>query len=154
MEVSWTVIVTSLCACALSYSSRVQLFATPWTIYSPPGPSVHGILHATTLDGLPCPPPGDLPHQGRNPHLMSPALAGGFFTTSATQEAQHSYTKHEISLEDRLWQNEDKQPLKKKKKGRVTAKKPKKEIKCNLKKYLINLRDRSKKREKETRHDK
>ena len=35
--------------------------------------------------GLPCPPPGDLPDPGIKPEsLMSPALAGGFFTTSAT----------------------------------------------------------------------
>ena len=32
MEVSWTVTVTSLCACALSHFSHVPLFATPWTI--------------------------------------------------------------------------------------------------------------------------
>ena len=32
--------------------------------------------------GLPCPPPGDFPHPGMTPtSLMSPALAGGFFTT-------------------------------------------------------------------------
>ena len=36
--------------------------------------------------GLPCPPPGDL-HPGMAPEsLMSPALAGGFFTTSAAWE--------------------------------------------------------------------
>ena len=35
--------------------------------------------------GLPCPPPGDLPNPGIKPtSVMSPALAGGFFTTSAT----------------------------------------------------------------------
>ncbi|ELR53624.1 hypothetical protein M91_05561, partial [Bos mutus] len=35
--------------------------------------------------GLPFPPPGDLPHPGRDPaSLASLALAGGFFTTSAT----------------------------------------------------------------------
>ena len=34
---------------------------------------------------LPCPPPGDLPNPGTEPAvLMSPALAGSFFTTSAT----------------------------------------------------------------------
>ena len=34
---------------------------------------------------LPCPPPGDLPHPGIEPaSLMSPASAGGFFTTSTT----------------------------------------------------------------------
>ena len=39
--------------------------------------------------GLPCPPPGDLPDTGIELiSLVSPALAGGFFTTSATQEAQ------------------------------------------------------------------
>ena len=38
--------------------------------------------------GLPCPPPGDLPDPGIKPtSLMSPALAGGFFTTSTTWEA-------------------------------------------------------------------
>ena len=32
--------------------------------------------------GLPCPPPGDHPNPGIEPtSLMSPALAGGFFTT-------------------------------------------------------------------------
>ena len=41
--------------------------------------------------GLPCPPPGDLPDpEKEHVSLMSPALAGGFFTTSATWEA-HIY---------------------------------------------------------------
>ncbi|ELR54606.1 hypothetical protein M91_07548, partial [Bos mutus] len=35
--------------------------------------------------GLPCPPPGDLPNLGIEPaSLTSPAMPGGFFTTSAT----------------------------------------------------------------------
>ena len=38
--------------------------------------------------GLPCPPPGDLPDLGAEPEsLMSPGLAGKFFTTSTTWEA-------------------------------------------------------------------
>ena len=38
---------------------------------------------------LPCPPPGDLPNPGTEPaSLTSPALAGGFFTTSASWKAQ------------------------------------------------------------------
>ena len=42
--------------------------------------------------GLPCPPRGDLPHPGIKPApLASPALAGGFFTTSTTWEALHAY---------------------------------------------------------------
>jgi len=37
--------------------------------------------------GLPLPTPGDLPQPGIEPQsLASPALAGGFFTTSATWE--------------------------------------------------------------------
>ena len=39
--------------------------------------------------GLPCPSLGDLPHPWIEPvSLLSPALAGGFFTISATWEAQ------------------------------------------------------------------
>ena len=38
--------------------------------------------------GLPCQPPGDFPDPGIKPMcLMSPALMGGFFTTSVTWEA-------------------------------------------------------------------
>ena len=50
-----------------------------------------GFLRQEYWSGLPCPPPGDLPKPGIEPtSLMSPALAGKFFTTSATQEAQCS----------------------------------------------------------------
>ena len=39
--------------------------------------------------GWPCPPPGDLPNPGMEPaSLVSPALAGGLFTTSAAWEAR------------------------------------------------------------------
>ena len=42
--------------------------------------------------GLPCPPPGDLPSPGIEPtSLRSPEMAGGFFTTSATWEAQYQH---------------------------------------------------------------
>ena len=50
-----------------------------------PGSSVHGILQARYWCGLPCPPPGHLPHPGIKPaSLMSPALADRFFTLSIT----------------------------------------------------------------------
>ena len=40
------------------------------------------------LSGFPCPPPGDLPDPGIEPtFLMSPVVAGRFFTTSTTWEA-------------------------------------------------------------------
>ena len=55
---------------------------------NPPGPSVLGILQARILGGLSCPPPGDLPNARMEPvSLTSPALAGGFFTTSRTWAA-------------------------------------------------------------------
>ena len=41
--------------------------------------------------GLPCPSPGDLPNPGIEPTcLASPALEGGFFTTSATRTRSSS----------------------------------------------------------------
>ena len=50
---------------------------------SPPGFSVHGILQARILEWVAAPSyRGIFPTQGSNP-LMSPALAGGFFTTSS-----------------------------------------------------------------------
>ena len=55
---------------------------------SPSGSSVHGILQQEYWSGLPCLPPGDLPDPGTEPE--SPALAGGFFTTSTTWEADSS----------------------------------------------------------------
>ena len=44
----------------------------------------------TYWNGLPFPPPRDLPNPGINAGTspMSPALAGRFFTTSATWDAQ------------------------------------------------------------------
>ena len=69
-------------ASMLSRISHVQLFETPWTV-----------AHQTPLSmefwhGLPFPPPGDLPDPGIEPEsLMSPELAGRFFTPSATWEA-------------------------------------------------------------------
>ena len=58
---------------------------------SPPGSSVRGILQARILEWVACPLPGDLPDPRIKPEsLMSPALVGGFFTTSATWElCQH-----------------------------------------------------------------
>ena len=55
---------------------------------SPLGSSVHGILQASILVWVAVPTPGDLPDPGIEPvSLESPALAGGFFTTSTTWEA-------------------------------------------------------------------
>ena len=63
--------------------SRVWLFAAPWTIARQAPLSV-GFSRQEYWSGFPCPPPGDLPDPGMEPaSLMSPALAGGFFTTGA-----------------------------------------------------------------------
>ena len=47
-----------------------------------------GFFRQEYWNGLGCPPPGDLPDPGTEPtSLVSPALTGVFFTTSATWEA-------------------------------------------------------------------
>ena len=57
---------------------------------SPPGSSVCEIFQVEHWSGLAFPTPGDLPDPGIEPmSLTSPALAGRFFTTSATWEAQN-----------------------------------------------------------------
>ena len=72
----------------LSRLSCVQLFVTLWTVACQ-APLSMGFSWQDYWSGLPCPPPGDLSYPGIEPEsLMSPALAGGFFTTSATWEAQ------------------------------------------------------------------
>ena len=51
---------------------------------SPPGSSVNGFSRQEYWSMFPCPLPGDLPNPGIElASLMSPVLAGGFFTTSA-----------------------------------------------------------------------
>ena len=74
-------------ACILSHFSNVQLCATLWTV----APQAHlsmGFSRQEYWNGLPCPPPEDLPNPGIKPtSLMFPALAGGFFTISTTWEA-------------------------------------------------------------------
>ena len=60
---------------------------TPWTV-ARQAPLSMGFSRQEYWSGLPCPPPGDLPNPGIEPvSLTSPALAGRFFTTSATWEA-------------------------------------------------------------------
>ena len=77
--------------CVLSRFSGVQLFVTPWTI-AHQIPLSMGFSRQEYWSGLPCPPPGVLPDPGIKPtSLMSPALAGGFFTTRAVWEALHEY---------------------------------------------------------------
>ena len=60
----------------------VQLSANPWTV-AHKAPLSRDFSRQEYWSGLPCPPPGDLPQPGIKPAALSPALAGGFFTTSA-----------------------------------------------------------------------
>ena len=71
-----------MCLCAQSL--QCLTLCNP-VVSSLPGSSVHGILQARILEWVACLPPGDLPDPGVKPvSLSSPALAGGFFTTSTT----------------------------------------------------------------------
>ena len=72
----------------LNSFGRVQLFLTPWTV-ALQAPLSMGFSRQEYWNGLPCPPPGDLPNPGIEPasrSLMSVALASRFFTTRATWE--------------------------------------------------------------------
>ena len=58
--------------------------------YNLPGFPVHEILQAKCWSALPCPPPGNLPDQEWNLHLLCLVVpACGFFTTSSTWKAHH-----------------------------------------------------------------
>ena len=74
----------SLLMCVLSRFSHVQLFATV-LIVACQAPMSLGFSRQEYWNGLPCPPPRNLPDPGIEPEsFMSPALAGGFFSTSIT----------------------------------------------------------------------
>ena len=61
---------------------------------SPPGSSVHGFSRQEYWNGLPFPPPEDLPDPGIEPvSLLSSVLVGGFFNISATWEAIYRILK-------------------------------------------------------------
>ena len=60
-------------------------------------PPSMGFSRQDHWSGLQCPPPGDLPDPGIKPlSLVSPVLAGRFFNTRATWEAQEHWNISEI----------------------------------------------------------
>ena len=68
-----------MCACAHSVISDS---ATPGTV-THQAPLSMEFSRQEYWSGLPFPTPGDLPDSGMKPmSLVSPALAGGFFTTA------------------------------------------------------------------------
>ena len=73
-----------MCVYLLSQYSHNRFSATLWTLAHQAPLSVE-FSRQEYWSGLPCPLPGDLPNLGVEPvSLTSSALAGGFFTTSAT----------------------------------------------------------------------
>ena len=68
--------------------SHVQFFGTPWTVARQASPPME-FSRQEYRRGLPFPSSSDLSNPGIEPEdLASPALAGRFFTTIATWEAQ------------------------------------------------------------------
>ena len=82
-----TILVFTFSVCVLSRCCRVRLFVTLWTV-AHRAPLSLEFSRQEYWSGLPCPPPGTLPHPGIEPvSYTSPSLAGRFFTTSITREA-------------------------------------------------------------------
>ena len=72
---------------AWSHFSCIWLFVTLWTV-AHQAPLSKGFSRQEYWSGLPCPPLKHLPNPGIKPaSLLSPTLAGKFFTTIATCEA-------------------------------------------------------------------
>ena len=76
-----------LCCAVPSHFSHVQLFKPPQAV-AHQAPPCTGFSRQEYWSGLPYSPPGDLPDPGiKTASLISAALAGVFFSTSATWEA-------------------------------------------------------------------
>ena len=87
--------------CMLSCFSHVWLCGTPRTVACQ-APLFMGFSRREYWSRLPCPSARDLPNSGIEPaSLTSPALAGGFFTTSTTWETPlFSLTSDKINMFD------------------------------------------------------
>ena len=79
-----------MCVCVCSVMSDS---VTPWTVDHQAPQSIE-LFRQEYLSGLPFPTLGGLCNPGINPvPLLSPVLAGGFFTTSTTWEDSQILTK-------------------------------------------------------------
>ena len=77
-----------VCVCVFKSLQSCPTLVTPWTV-ARQAPLSKGLFRQEYWNGLPFPSPGDLPHRRIEAmSLMSPALAGGFFTTSAIWETR------------------------------------------------------------------
>ena len=83
----------SLQPCAALHSSMPVACQAPLSM---------GFSRQKYWSGLPCTPPGDLPNPGTE--SAPPALAGGFFTTSASPKYKiKSFKKMAVSQVTELW---------------------------------------------------
>ena len=81
---------------------------SPWTI-AHQAPLPMEFSRQEYWSGMPFLTPGDLPNPGVEPaSLASPALAGGFFTTSAPREAADGlhYTNKDMTLLRKFFKKE------------------------------------------------
>ena len=77
-----------LCMCVPSHLSHFQLSANPRSV-AHQAPLPMGFSRQESWGGLSCPPPWDPPNPGvKSMSLTFSALAGGFYTTSASWKAQ------------------------------------------------------------------
>ena len=65
------------------FTKSCPALATPWSVVYQ-APLAMGFSRQESWSGLPFPSPGDLPDPGIEP--VSPALAGGFFTTEPPEK--------------------------------------------------------------------
>ena len=92
----------SLSVCVLSRFSRVQLFATPWTVAHQAPLSV-GFPRQEYWSGYPCPLPGDVPDPGIELTVPeAPALQADSLQLSHWGTPQHVYRGPILLHDDRL----------------------------------------------------
>ena len=84
MYIQWNTVL-----CCGQPLSHVRLFAIPWTVAHQASLSMV-FLRQEYWNGLPLLSPGELPNLGIEP--MSPALAGGLFTTELPGKSKVSQT--------------------------------------------------------------
>ena len=95
------------------HAKSLQLYSTVCNFmnYNLPASSCLGCSRQEYWSGLPCPPPflppGDLPNWGIEPQSLAfPALAGRFFTTSASWEPTAFYNHLWNKLKQYIWWRE------------------------------------------------
>ena len=91
--------------CACQVTSVLSDSVTLWAV-AHQAPLSMEFSRPVYWSGLPHPPPGGLPKPGIEPlFLASPALVGGFFTTSATWETQRRWLYNGKRIYSTEWWN-------------------------------------------------